>query len=267
MIKKRFIALVMIIAIMAMVIPKNVFAAGENDSQDAIEVISAKETSNSKTSYAGGWGISWTYKQLYDDGDLNDYIFGAVLPAGVGFTIIGESDDAYLIDTYSSINVHLAGVWIAKGSMTLNFTTAQAGEVNNTVNVFGGTNTSYFECIGTLYSGDVVTLLAKSGNWYFIEFNDGYYLRKRGWAPAAYIDKCGTSEPSTMSTLIGNTTRLGTGQSVFYAPGSGYTAFEVLGTGKQFTLVDIETIGSVDYALVNYWNSGGTEVVTGYIVY
>lgn len=277
-IKMRIVAITAVMFVALTIFASASVFAAENGATDAakVTVITASTVANANgqgvnsitSQYDGGWGQSWVERTLYDDGNLNDMIVGATLPAGVGFTIMAETANAYLIDTFEEQYVHLAGVWISKtGSLTIN-NTAIAGVVTASTTAYGGTSSTNYEAVGSISSGDTVTVLAKSGNWYFIEFNDVYYLRKRGWVPSSYINTYYGSTPDDYSQLIGQTSYLSNNNKlVYYAPGLGYSAFDTFAVGQTYTLVDFMYINGVEFAAVDYIPSGNTKVRTGYIIW
>lgn len=272
--KKQFLAIIMAVAVMLTAFPMTAFAAGTgkgdgssdnaNNNLDYVFTITATDLTTTVSTY-GGWGLSWINRTIYDDGNLNGSILGAYLPAGVGFTIIGESTKAYLIDTWQSSTIRLAGVWISKsgGNLTLNTAGAMEGLVTTTSTVYCGTNTSGFASNGTVSANEYVAILYKSGSMYYIEYNDSSYLRKRGWISTSNVIKWNPSDPYAMTTVSGSTTNYSSGFYVYYAPGEGYSSFDWLSSGTAYTVVSYITIHGQEYTLINYWE--GTKIMAGYI--
>lgn len=271
-ITKVFAMLLAVVIVMVVSIP--VYASTTNDDRldditTEVIVITATEKPNpTRTQTSPGWGLCWQDKTIYTDSSLNNIIIGAVVPAGVGFTILAEAEDSYYVDTMASATIHLAGVWIAKGNLSKNMNAIPATVTATSTSVYGGTNTNYFYNIGTISSGDTVSVISKSSSWYFIEFNvSNSYLRKRGWVPSSVLSTYNNATPNEMATIIGNTTMVSTvNLAVFYAPGGGYDDFTLIPIGKQFTIVNAENIAGDQYILVNFWNDDNTKVVTGYVV-
>lgn len=281
---KKAVAFILMIA-MVMATSVNVFAidvddsASTTDSSGFITRVDSNgvshvspatndepDTGGTRT-FDGDWAISWVNKTLYDDASFSTTYVGIYLPAGVGFTIIGSTDTAYQIDTYVDQYFHAQGLWIEKGSITLN-PDAQAGTATSSTTIYGGTSSTYFEAVGSVSSGATVSILSKSDNYYYVEFNDGYYLRKRGWVSASYVTKWGTSAIPTFSGIAGLTTYYSDGKPVFYAPGSGYPSYDTIYYGRAYTLLDIVSIHGVDYAMINYFPyDGATQVRAGYIIW
>lgn len=238
---------------------------GEN--YDPNKYIINNITGSKDTPYTGGWGQSWVSRIIYNDSDLTSPITGISLPAGVGFTILDQTSTAYCIDTYISSTQHVLGCWISRTpNMSSNFT-AITGVATSAGYAYGGTNSSTFEYIGSFGTGSNVTVLSKSGTYYYVEFNNSSYLRKRGWVPSSCLSLYGSATPIDFDTLSGNMTYYGNNQNVHYAPGTGYISFTSIGTDTRFSIVNFTTIHGIDYALINYIPYAGAKVRTGYIVF
>ena len=127
---------------------------------DEVKVIKGEDTGISTVDFQrGGWGMSKVDRSVYTDSSCVNRVEDCILPAGVGFSIVEETSGAFRIDTYSDINVYLCGVWITKGNLTLDFSTACAASIiGNAVSVYGGVGTTNYEKITQVEYFDVVVL-------------------------------------------------------------------------------------------------------------
>lgn len=263
--KMRIATLLMAIVTMLSIFPVNAFAATSKNAV-AIDANSSGQIQSLAITYTSGWGQAWTDHYVYYDANGENQIPNKILPAGVGFTILAETDVSYLIDTYNGINSHLEEVWISRNYVTVDTANAQAGNVTSSAYVYASVNPNNSVSVGNVYVGDIVTILAKSGTYYFIEFNDTNYMRKRGWVSIYSVTPRETTQVGALDTVLGNTTRYTEGTTYVYAaPGTGYVACDVLSNNSKYTLVGYTTIHGHDYALISYLSGFISFLHLGYI--
>ncbi len=125
------------------------------------------------------------------------------------------------------------------------------------VNVRSGPGTQY-SVVGSLTSGQAVTVTGSSGNWYRINWSSG-----SAYVSATYLNQAGTyyprPTPTPPATADGNfyaTARV----NVRSGPSTGYTIVGVLEQGDRVTV----TATNGNWYRIN-WNSGNAYVSASYL--
>lgn len=131
--------------------------------------------------------------------------------------------------------------------------------VTKTSNLYYGTNTSTYQVAGTVYSGELVAVLAKNDDWVYVEYNTTSG-RKRGYMsysnlscynrPAAFIDLY-TYKKEGSEMYISGTFNVRSGPSEQYP---------VIGTISNETVLYytyVTTAGWHEWKYIDYYTSNG----------
>ena len=143
--------------------------------------------SEPESSYNGGFGITTKSIPVYDSSSLSTTKGSLFTREGFTLlTIVDSSKPCYFIE-YSTARGTQTGYIGGSGSAIMT-DTAYAGvaKVNTTANVYYGTNTSTYQKAGAVYAGEKVVLLARNGNWSYIEYNTTAG-RKRGYVDSSSL--------------------------------------------------------------------------------
>lgn len=131
-----------------------------------------------ESSYNGGWGITINSGPVYDSPSLTNRI--GSLFAREGFTVLVELSNNVSYIEYSTASGTKRGYIGTDIKGFYDNAYAGVAKVNTTSNVYYGSSTSIYQKAGAVYAGENVVLLARNGDWSYIEYNTTAD-RKRGY--------------------------------------------------------------------------------------
>ena len=178
--------------------------------------------------------------------------------AGEGVTVLAEEDDSYYIE-YSTSSSAKRG-YVAKSSIQTEGYETCTGVLNTNATVYYGKGTSYGR-VGTIYSGEYVSVLASDGTWTYVEYNSPGY-RKRGYIPTSSLQIIG--KPDGMKSVYKATEAPETWGmynfgSIYAGPSTQYAT--LLTVSDPFTEVTVTSLaefnlGSYSVEFVEFNNNG-----------
>lgn len=217
------------------------------------------------------WGIANSKLTVYDD---YRNVIGSI-SANEGFTvlgndIIGNHETAYLVN-YSTSSGFKNGYVIVGSPCTLETSSTCAGIVTSSATVYYGKNNSNYQTVGSVSTGEYVSILAESSGQYYIEYNTNSG-RKRGWCAASCVAK---KMPITGGCTLGalpcnaaavNTHRTYSQRTVYAGPSDQYFVVGSIGSAskpEQVYVVAEYTYNGQRWAYISYSTSGKDK--SGYI--
>lgn len=183
---------------------------------------------------------------------------------GAAVTITGTSGDWYAVDCggYSGyvmkkyVVIGASGVDSDDGSDSSSATTypgtVKLSSAASTVNVRSGAGTNYSK-LGTLAHGASVSIVARNGDWYKIEYGTGY-----GYVLKSYVRLTSSSSDSSSGNSANTSYGTATTTASINLRSAGNTSSTKLGTYAKGTKVTVLSKGSV-------WSKVKVDGKTGYM--
>lgn len=165
--KQRFLSLLLAVITLITMFPVNAAYAATNEE------------------ISGGYCIAWESFTVYDDEALTKP--KGTIFKGEGFTVIGQYAPGGVIKVNYSIpknpgyNEGYVSVMDRFGPDEYYNFPGCAAVVKQTSKVYYGANPDYYVQAGTVYETEVISVLAKEGEWVYIEYNAAGGTRKRGY--------------------------------------------------------------------------------------
>lgn len=225
---------------------------------------------------ASAWGIAKTRLDVYD---YDKNIIGAIA-AGEGFTaigteIIGLPGQSGLMINYSTPSGAKTGMIYDDNYTNTLYTLADytcAGTVNYNATVYYGKATNNYQTVGSVSSGEFVSVLAESNNMCYIEYNTNVG-RKRGWCSSSAITKhkCVFNPNMPLGALPCNASAINANRTyshrtVYSGPSNKYFTVGSIGTATSSETVYVVaqyTYNGETWAYISY--STSTKNKSGYI--
>lgn len=134
-------------------------------------------------SYNGGWAFSKEKHNVYSTAN-GESIIGSIGREGI--TVLSQSGSTYYIE-YSTSKGAKRGYIKNPNIDTSYLASSCVAKVVTNYNLYYGPNTStYASTGGSVYAGEYVAVIAKEGNWVYVEYNTNSG-RKRGYMPYANL--------------------------------------------------------------------------------
>lgn len=244
-VKKRILALVLMIVTAFTIIPTTQVRAAED--------------------YNGGAAITEEEVTVYDG------VYGTKIGTiyrHEGLTVLNYVSGNWVYVEYSTPNGAKRGYVDYSGGKLGFYASTCVAKVNVTSNVYYGTDLSTHLKTGAVYAGEYIAVLAKNGDWVYVEYNtpDG---RKRGYMyysnltcynrPAVFPDLYTYNDDGTSFYVDGYYT-------VFSGPGENYAK---IGSVNSENVIAYQNIfdGSLEGTYIEYYVTGTTQKKSGFILY
>ncbi len=192
-------------------------------------------------------------------GPGTQYTVVGSLSSGQAVTVTGSSGTWYRINWNRSTAYVSASYLNPAGTYVPAPTPPQASTDGNyyataQVNVRSGPSTGY-SIVGTLDSGDRVTVTGSSGNWYRVNWNTGY-----AYVSASYLLPVGTSAPTQPPATSGSSYYATANVNVRSGPSTRYSVVGGLSANQRVTV----TGSSGNWYRIS-WSSGSAYVSASYL--
>ncbi len=137
------------------------------------------------SSDTGGYAMSGAYQIVYSDASCTTQI--GSIGNYEGLTVLYTSGNVAKIN-YSTASSGSGKTGFLKNPnfRINNISTTCVGTVRNNVTVYGGPQIASALQLGSLSSGEIVSVIYSESGWYYVEYNTTAG-RKRGYVQAAYI--------------------------------------------------------------------------------
>lgn len=130
--------------------------------------------------------------------------------------------------------------------------------ITSTSSAYSGPDSSYVK-LGGAYYNEYVSVLAKSGNWYFVEYNTSSG-RKRGYMNSSFLVEENSSNNIKTFAEYQGLKKATAELNVYGGPNSNYAKIGTIYNQEVITLIEIER----EYAYIEYsTNNGGKR---GYVI-
>lgn len=261
----RFLAVMMSVLSLLGVFSETTAFAASND------VVSTAANVSFGTN--SGWGINMTGRsiQVYDTVDLTTSTGNRQIYNQEGFTIINTywnySPRRYEV-SYSTPNDPTGRTGFISGvpGVEVDIKRAFGTTITYATNVWYGPDTSSYQRVGSVGSGEIVAALAKSDEWVYIEYNTTAG-RKRGWCKKdcmLFVNNRLTDVPAGAE---GANYDASFGYKTVYAgPGNQYATVGQIGTNNQPESVHVLAtyrFTGITWICIRYSTSNGYKM--GYI--
>ncbi len=219
------------------------------------------------------WGIAYKNVTVYD---YDKNVIGTIY-AGEGFTVLGDDlignhEGAYMVNYSTSSGAKTGYImwYYLDDYYTFAHNTTCAGIVTSAATVYYGRVTSNYQTVGSVSSGEIISVLAENAGMTYIEYNTTSG-RKRGWCSSSAVSKKLAPYNYTIGTLPCNASAVNTHRSyshrtVYAGPGVRY--FQVGSIGTSTSSEDVYVVAEYTYngqrwAYISYSTSGKDK--SGYI--
>lgn len=131
--------------------------------------------------YNGGFAMAVTDITVYDSSACTTKK-GKIF-ADESFTVLKTNvgDSAWYIEYNTSSGVKDGYINIYESLTLGDFGETTVAKMNQNATVYYGPNSSTYIKAGTIYSGENIVIIARTGNWAYVEYNAGSGYRKRGY--------------------------------------------------------------------------------------
>lgn len=232
--KKRFLS--MVLAVMSVV--------------TMIPAISASAATN----YNGGWAMMEADRTVYTSSSLTT-TKGSV-SAHEGVTVLEVlNNNIYHIQYSISSSPGYKDGYVQGGVSTAALGYTCVAKANTSMNVYYGTNTATYDKVGSVSSGELVSVVAANAPWAYIEY-DTTSGRKRGYVQMSNLTLY--NQPSWMPNLYK------TNGAIDVIPITG--PVEVL-AGPSQEYFDVGSVGTADNPLYYYYEQTAADSYPGSYCY
>lgn len=245
LLKKRMLAFVMMLLTALSIIPVSRVNAAEN--------------------YNGCAAMTHSNVTVYNG--VNGSKSGTIY-AQEGVTVLNFLDNGWAYVEYSTSSGAKRGyVNLSASDMGCSMGTTCVAKVNTTSNVYYGTNTSAYNKAGTVYSGEYIVVLAKNGDWVYVEYNTTSG-RKRGYM--SYYNLTCYNRPSVFPDLYtynknGDDMYVGS-YNVYAGPGVNYAKVGSV-ANETVTIFNNFQDGRIEGAYIEYYVTGTSQKKSGFILF
>ena len=261
----RFLAVMMsVLSLLGVFSETTAFAASNN---------AVPAAANVAISTNSGWGINMTGRsiQVYDTVDLTTSTGNRQIYNQEGFTIINAYSNynpwRYEV-SYSTPNDPTGRTGFISGvaGVEVNIKRAFGTTITYATNVWYGPDTSSYQRVGSVSSGEIVAALAESGDWVYIEYNTTAG-RKRGWCKKNTMLFVNNRVSDVPAGAKGENYDASFGYKTVYAgPGNQYATVGQIGTNNQLESVHVLAtykFTGITWICIRYSTSNGYKM--GYI--
>lgn len=209
------------------------------------------------SSNTGGYAMSGANQTVYLDeacttvyGSVNNY---------EGLTVLYISGNVAKVNYSTSSNANGKTGYIKNPVFRINnISTTCVGTVSSSATVYGGPQINSALSLGSVSSGEIVSVIYSESAWYYIEYNTTSG-RKRGYVQAQYVSTDYTSRlsgfPQTrFSPILGYTAPA---QAVYGGPSDEYATIGSLSNGDWVTVYTTVDNGMDVWYYIGYTISGG----------
>lgn len=221
-------------------------------------------TADAATPYNGGQGYANTKLNVYKQ--INGDLYGTIYK-DEGFTILRLLEDNWIYVQYSTSNGPKKGYVKRTSSNLEHIGGTCVAKVIKDSNLYYGNNTSTYQKSGSVYTGEIVTVLNRSGGWSFIEYNTNSG-RKRGYIKDTCLSCYNDSGKIISDIVIGNSgTRYYVDgfKDVYTGPSTQYKPIGNVSDEEVRRLLVIRR-GSQTWRYVKYKVDGTSQYKSGYIL-
>lgn len=216
----------------------------------------------------GCWGYVPNSTSVYQMKNLTQRI--GSLSATEGFTVLGFETNSYYIE-YSTSNGAKRG-YIAKNSAVIEHSETCAGRMYSSQTVYYGHTGSNTLSAGSVSAGEYVAVLARNGNWVYIEYNTTSG-RKRGYVPYSSVNifpaNAGINNLRNYWHWHGYSPEwasYGSSRTVYRVPNTlGSSDGSISATENIRICSAAININGQNYYLIEYWYGNSGLIKSGYI--
>lgn len=240
--KKRLMSLVLTLMTVMSVIPAATVNAAEN--------------------YNGGWAMADQTISVYSDVSCTTKI--GTIYQHEGFTMLNNLGYNKAYVEYSTSSGAKRG-YVSGGYGYMNPSCVAVVTTSSTL--YYGNNTGTYQVAGTVYSGELVAVLAKNDNWVYVEYNTNSG-RKRGYMPFTNLSCYNRPgifrdlynfKNSGWSEYVSGTYNVRSGPS---------TQYPAVGTisNENVTILGSESTGGYTWSYIEYTVNGSSQKKSGFVL-
>lgn len=146
-----------------------------------ITVATSAFAAENPNTYNGGFAMTLGDITVYDSSACTTKK-GKIF-ANESFTVLKTNvgNSTWYVEYNTSSGVKDGYIKTYDSTIFRDFETSTVAKMNQNATVYYGPSSSTYIKTGTIYSGENIVIIARTGNWAYVEYNAGSGLRKRGY--------------------------------------------------------------------------------------